>query len=120
MKSARMELVLVAALGFSGVALGAFGAHALKPTLAALGTTAIWETAVLYHLVHAVACLWASGHRRLSLVLWALGVVIFSGSLYVLSLTGVRWLGAITPVGGLFLLAGWVAVGFGGKPARPS
>ena len=96
-----------ALLGFFGVALGAFGAHGLKDVLSENGTAAIWQTAVLYHLLHAVASLWASERRPLVLWIWVAGTVVFSGSLYVLALTNIRWLGAITPVGGLLLLAGW-------------
>jgi len=96
-----------AILGFFGVALGAFGAHGLKDILTANGTAAIWQTAVLYHLLHAVASLWASERRPAVLWVWIAGVAVFSGSLYILALTNIRWLGAITPIGGLFLLAGW-------------
>ncbi|HEY0947242.1 MAG TPA: DUF423 domain-containing protein [Opitutaceae bacterium] len=108
--------------GFAGVALGAFGAHGLKATLAARGMTAAWDTAVLYHLVHAVALLsigrptlagagarwpvWAAGA-------WAVGVVLFSGSLYALALGGPRWLGPVTPLGGTAFLVGWGLVAYG-------
>ena len=98
---------LAAILGFTGVALGAFGAHGLKDVLAANGTAAIWQTAVLYQLVHAVASLWAAERRPVVARLWAAGTVLFSGSLYALALTNIRWLGAITPVGGVLFLIGW-------------
>lgn len=107
-----MAIRLAAVLGFLGVALGAFGAHALEGTLARNETAAIWQTAVFYHLVHAVACLWAAERRTVTFWLWVAGIVIFSGSLYVLAWTNIRWLGAITPIGGLCFLAGWVAVMF--------
>jgi uncharacterized membrane protein YgdD (TMEM256/DUF423 family) len=100
-------------LGFLAVALGAFGAHALKGVLQAHGREATWETAVLYHLVHAVVLLFvAHGRPR---AVWPFrcftaGILIFSGSLYVLCLTGQTWLGAVTPVGGLCLLAGWATL----------
>lgn len=94
-------------MGFTGVALGAFGAHGLKNTLAANGTVAIWGTAVLYHLVHAVAALWASERRPAVTWIWSAGVLVFSGSLYVLAVTNIRWLGAVTPVGGVLFLVGW-------------
>jgi uncharacterized membrane protein YgdD (TMEM256/DUF423 family) len=97
-------------LGLAGVALGAFGAHGLKDILAAHQATAIWQTAVLYHLVHAVAALWAAERNALTVRLWTAGVVIFSGSLYLLALTNLRWLGAVTPLGGLLFLAGWTVV----------
>jgi len=94
-----------AVAGFLGVALGAFGAHLLKPSLVAYETLPIWQTAVLYHLVHAVAALWC---RNATVVwLWLAGIVVFSGSLYVLAMTNIKWLGAITPIGGLLFLAGW-------------
>lgn len=104
---------IAAALGALGVALGAFGAHALKPTLAAFGTADIWQTAVFYHLVHAVALLAlaaAGGAGRLITWLWVPGVAIFSGTLYVLATTGIKWLGAITPIGGTLLIVGWIVL----------
>lgn len=99
-------------LGFLGVALGAFGAHALADLLEQAGRVETWETAVLYHLVHAVALLvlglteGLAGRRGVALC-WIVGIAIFSGSLYLLCLTGATWLGAVTPLGGLALLAGW-------------
>jgi uncharacterized membrane protein YgdD (TMEM256/DUF423 family) len=101
---------IAAALCFLAVAFGAFGAHALKETLAANGTVDAWNKAVLYHLTHAVALLALALHgvtNRSAFFLLLAGVCIFSGSLYLLALTNVRWLGAITPIGGLLLLAGW-------------
>ena len=101
---------LAAALGFLAVALGAFGAHALKETLAANGTTEVWKTAALYHLVHALALLVLATlpiASRWTGVLFVAGIVIFSGSLYLLALTNIKWLGALTPLGGLCFLAGW-------------
>ncbi|MFZ4774914.1 MAG: DUF423 domain-containing protein [Terrimicrobiaceae bacterium] len=98
---------LAAILGFTGVALGAFGAHGLKDVLSTNGTLAIWQTAVLYQLVHAVASLWAAERKPLVAWLWAGGVFIFSGSLYALALTNIKWLGAITPIGGILFLIGW-------------
>ena len=106
--------------GFLAVALGAFGAHKLAPRLAEMGTTDVWRTAVLYHLVHAVA-LWAAatgaipagmaarGQRALAWC-WMGGIVLFSGSLYGLALGGPRWLGPVTPVGGIAFLVGWAVV----------
>ncbi|CAN5597682.1 DUF423 domain-containing protein [soil metagenome] len=98
------------ALCFVAVALGAFGAHWLKPTLEANGKVEVWQTAVLYHLVHAVALLALALHggaQRGAMWLLLAGVLIFSGSLYVLAITNVRVLGAITPLGGLCFLAAW-------------
>jgi uncharacterized membrane protein YgdD (TMEM256/DUF423 family) len=102
---------VAAALCFLAVALGAFGAHALKGTLEANGMADVWNKAVFYHFVHAIALLVLATLPAASRAAWALllaGVVIFSGSLYVLALTNVKWIGAITPVGGLCFLAGWV------------
>jgi uncharacterized membrane protein YgdD (TMEM256/DUF423 family) len=104
---------IAAIVGFFAVALGAFGAHGLKDLLAKNQTLAIWEKAVLYHLVHAAVLLFVARRAPLPVVAWFLilfGVVIFSGSLYVLAFTGVRWLGAITPIGGVCLLGGWLAL----------
>ena len=99
-----------AALCFLAVALGAFEAHWLKPTLEANGLTDVWNKAVLYHFIHAVAlfvlALVGSTNRGAWWLLFA-GIIIFSGSLYAMGLTGVRWLGAVTPIGGLCFLAGW-------------
>jgi uncharacterized membrane protein YgdD (TMEM256/DUF423 family) len=105
-------LLAAALLGAAGVALGAFGAHGLRARLdaQALG---VWETAVRYHLVHAVALLAIalSPHAaalRPSGWLFAAGIALFSGSLYALALGGPRALGPLTPVGGLAFLAGWL------------
>ena len=99
-----------AILGFLGVALGAFGAHGLKNVLESHATTAIWQTAVFYHLVHAVGSLWASEKHSAVVWIWTAGIVIFSGSLYILAITNLRWLGAVTPFGGLLFLAGWLMI----------
>jgi len=92
------------------VALGAFGAHALKVTLQSSGMLDVWNKAVLYHFLHAIALVVFALHgagNRVAYFLIAAGIVFFSGSLYALALTNVRWLGAITPIGGLCFLAGW-------------
>ncbi|HTQ29853.1 MAG TPA: DUF423 domain-containing protein [Opitutaceae bacterium] len=113
----RKIKLVAGGLGLSGVALGAFGAHALNPALTARGTVALWEKAVIYHLVHAVAVLAAalapSARPWLAraAVCWSLGVVCFSGSLYALALGApVRWLWPVTPAGGLLFLLGWSLV----------
>ncbi len=101
---------IAASLCFLAVALGAFGAHALRPILEANGTVDAWNKAVLYHLAHAVALLTLALHgpqNRGACYLLVAGVVIFSGSLYILAYTNLRWLGAITPIGGVCFLAGW-------------
>lgn len=112
--STRTITLAAAVLGLLGVALGAFGAHALKPTLEAHGSVETWKTAVLYHLVHAVALLalagWRDAHGGPSgkiAALWGAGVVLFSGSLYWLAVGGPRLLGPVTPLGGAAFLAGW-------------
>jgi len=106
---------VAAVLGFLAVALGAFGAHGLRARLGA-AELEVWRTAALYHLVHAVAMLAVAlaGARvrrgRLICGLWTAGVVIFGGSLYLLAATGLRWLGAVTPLGGAAFLAGWLVL----------
>jgi uncharacterized membrane protein YgdD (TMEM256/DUF423 family) len=111
----RTFLLIGAVLGFLGVALGAFGAHVLKSRLSP-EMLAVFETGIRYHMYHAFAILIvaaAIGHlgsaRLLSLSGWFFfgGVLLFSGSLYALALSGVGILGAITPIGGLLFLAGW-------------
>src|SRR5688500_20110039 len=93
-----------AVVGFCAVALGAFGAHGLKELLERLHTTNSWQTAALYHLVHSAVLLFVASREPLPKSAWWLffsGIVIFSGSLYLLAVTNVRWLGAIAPLGGL-------------------
>ncbi len=115
---ARRALGAAGLLGLTGVALGALGAHALKGTLAARGMETVWATAAQYHLGHALAlaalAAWlraeaapAPGLRWVTRC-WTAGTVLFSGSLYLLALGGPRWLGPVTPLGGLALLAGWL------------
>lgn len=106
----QLATQIAGVFGFLGVALGAFGAHQLASLLAANQTAAIWQTAVLYHLVHSVAALWAASRNPTVVWIWAAGILVFSGSLYILALTNIRWLGAITPIGGLLFLAGWLLV----------
>lgn len=103
-------LRLAALSGFLVVALGAFGAHSLKPLLQSHQTLEIWEKAVLYHALHTLVLLGLAAQPSIALgavVSFLAGIVVFSGSLYVLAVTNVRWLGAITPLGGLGLLIGW-------------
>ena len=104
---------VAALMGFSGVLLGAFGAHFLRGVLEKSGTAQTWQTGVLYHLVHAVVLLVLSGWRpipRLAYFLILIGVAIFSGSLYAMALTNFKWFGAITPIGGIGMLCGWLAL----------
>ena len=103
-----------AALCGVGVVLGAFGAHALRDRLTP-DMLAVFETGVRYHFIHALALFavaWAAMRWPGPLVaaagwLFVAGIFIFSGSLYVLSIGGIRWLGAVTPIGGLCMIAGW-------------
>ena len=101
---------IAAALCFLAVGLGAFGAHALKSTLESHGMLDVWNKGVFYHFVHAVAlvalALFGTVNRGAWILLFA-GVLLFSGSLYTMALTNLRWLGAITPLGGLCFLGGW-------------
>src|SRR5881409_2503209 len=101
---------VAALLCFLAVALGAFGAHALRSTLETRGMLDVWNKAVLYHFIHAIAlfalALYGTANRGAWWLLFA-GIVVFSGSLYLLALSNVRGLGAITPLGGLCFLAGW-------------
>ena len=117
----RLFLVLAGVNGFVGVTLGAFGAHGLRGSLSHAADGArrleVWETAARYQLIHALALGLVAylSTRSVGQVpmfagyLFQAGIVIFSGSLYALSITGVRALGAITPIGGLCFLAGWGA-----------
>ncbi len=118
---------LTAFLGFTGVSLGAFGAHGLKRFLSGLPDAtdrlAWWETGARYHLIHALAvglvAVLAShvAGRFPSWAAWSFagGVLLFSGSLYVMALTGARPLGAVTPLGGLLFLTGWLLLGIAAR-----
>lgn len=115
---AKMFITLASLSGMLAVAFGAFGAHALKSRLDdyAMG---VFQTAVQYHFYHSLALLVvgviALNHPQAALLrssgwLFALGIVVFSGSLYLLSFSGLRWLGAVTPIGGLAFIAGWACL----------
>ena len=111
MMTNRLALRIAALTGGLAVALGAFGAHGLKVILARNGTVAIWEKAVLYHLIHALMLFVLAGRPPLLRGPWwsfLVGIIIFSGSLYLLALTNWRWLGAVTPLGGLGFMFGWL------------
>jgi uncharacterized membrane protein YgdD (TMEM256/DUF423 family) len=116
----RHILVSASWIGFTGVVIGAFGAHALHERILSLGMEHVWDTAVLFQLLHAACLLGLSAlvktvdPRALPRLAWSargwtVGTVLFSGSLYALALGGPRWLGPITPLGGLALMVGWVA-----------
>ncbi|MCZ7582013.1 MAG: DUF423 domain-containing protein [Deltaproteobacteria bacterium] len=119
MKTGR-AFAAACALAFLGVALGAFGAHGLKHIVPPELLT-VWETGVRYHLVHALALALVALVRdrgdarlyRIAAWLFAGGIVVFSGSLYALTITGMRIFGAVTPLGGLAFLAGWACLGAG-------
>jgi uncharacterized membrane protein YgdD (TMEM256/DUF423 family) len=114
--------------GFVGVAMGAFGAHGLNDRLTELGQTANYHTAAQYHMYCALAIvaigllvLFGRPSAAASAAGWSflLGSLVFSGSLYLLAVTGAKWLGAITPIGGVAILAGWVALALAAGVSSP-
>jgi uncharacterized membrane protein YgdD (TMEM256/DUF423 family) len=118
----KFEAMTVGVAGASAVVLGAFGAHALRGVLDPQSTE-LWHTAVSYHFWHALAlslAVFAAEGRggRLAVRAFALGIVLFSGSLYALALGAPRLVGVITPLGGLAFIVGWVALAFGLRAAR--
>lgn len=115
----RSSFIIASIMGFSAIALGAFGAHALQAQLSPK-SYAIWQTAAHYHLVHAVAlfalAIWRLNRAerlafRFLQTFWTMGILLFSGSLYMLATGAPRFLGAITPVGGILFMLGWMTVG---------
>jgi uncharacterized membrane protein YgdD (TMEM256/DUF423 family) len=124
---ARQILMSGALMALLGVAIGAFGAHGLKPFLSEQ-MLAVFETGVRYHLIHALGMLSAGLSlvyvplRQFKWAGWAfcLGIVLFSGSLYVMSISGVRGLGIVTPFGGLCFLVGWGLLARGYWKAFPA
>ena len=115
---AKLFLTLASLSGMTAVIFGAFGAHALKNRLDEY-SLGVFETAVQYHFYHSLALLAvgviALQQPQTTLLktsgwLFFLGILVFSGSLYILSITGVKWLGAITPLGGLALIVGWACL----------
>jgi uncharacterized membrane protein YgdD (TMEM256/DUF423 family) len=113
----RLFFGLGAASAFLSVAAGAFGAHALRARLSP-DLLAAFETGARYQMYHALGLLavawavarWPGAAAQLAGWLFVAGTLLFSGSLYVLALTGIRWLGAITPLGGVAFLAGWICL----------
>ena len=113
----RIFFALGSLSGLLGVAAGAFGAHGLRDRLGP-EMLAVWETAARYQLIHALALLavawavtrWPGAATAAAGWLFITGTLVFSGSLYLLSLSGVRWLGAITPIGGVAFIAGWACL----------
>ena len=118
----RWLMALAGASGALAVALGAFGAHGLESFLAgsadAARRAALWETAVSYHLPHSVAlavCALLSGRRALVAgVAFLVGILLFAGTLYAMTLGAPRALGAVTPIGGLALIVGWISLALAG------
>lgn len=116
----RIFFIVASLSGLVAVAAGAFGAHGLKGRLTA-DMLVIWETAARYQMYHALAMLasawacqrWPGGASTAAGWLFLAGTVVFSGSLYALSLTGIKVLGAITPLGGLAFMAGWLLLALG-------
>jgi uncharacterized membrane protein YgdD (TMEM256/DUF423 family) len=123
----RRLVVFGAVFAFLGVALGAFGAHALKDRLSS-DMLAVWQTGVFYEQVHSLGVILAGllfaqfkqPLIRTAGLLFLAGILVFSGSLYALALSGVRVLGAITPFGGVCFLAGWACFAVGASKAAPS
>ncbi|MGH2461842.1 MAG: DUF423 domain-containing protein [Chloroflexota bacterium] len=115
----KLFFALGSLFAFLAVALGAFGAHSLQGTFAA-GMAEVYETGVRYQFYHALGLFavayaigrWKDAPVSLAGWLFVVGIILFSGSLYLLSITGTRWLGAITPLGGLAFLAGWAILGW--------
>jgi len=116
----RIFAICGALSAFIAVAAGAFGAHALRAKLGP-DLLAVFETAARYQMYHALALIaiawsmnrWAAPQLRVAGWLFVAGTIVFSGSLYLLALTGVRGLGAVTPLGGLCFLAGWLLFAVG-------
>ena len=114
----KLIFIFSALSGLLGVGLGAFGAHALKAKLEAEATLATFQTAVHYQFYHTLGLLaigllllkFQSTWLHYSAYAMMVGMVVFSGSLYMLSLTGIRWLGAVTPIGGLAFIVGWACL----------
>jgi uncharacterized membrane protein YgdD (TMEM256/DUF423 family) len=117
----RLFWTLGCTFGFLAVVAGAFGAHALRDRLTP-DLLAVFETGARYQMYHALALLaaawgterWAGGAAQVAGWCFVAGIVVFSGSLYLLALTGVRWLGAVTPLGGVAFLLGWGALAWAG------
>ena len=110
------RLVTAGLLGAIAIALGAFGAHGLKDRLALISDAAgWWQTATFYLLTHAVAIGAISARSVWPAWLWAVGSVIFAGTLYAMAWGAPRWFGAITPIGGSFLIAGWVVLAWSAR-----
>ncbi|MDX5349012.1 MAG: DUF423 domain-containing protein [Hymenobacteraceae bacterium] len=114
-------LLIASLLGSFSVMIGAFGAHALAKLLESTNRVATFETAVKYQVYHTLALLFVGlllfkvQHSAFTVAAWCfiIGILIFSGSLYTLCLTGITWLGAITPIGGTLFIIGWLSLFYG-------
>lgn len=115
----RWILTVAAMLGAAAVAIGAFGAHAFKPHLEAIGRADVFETAVKYHFYHSLALLALGFYAqnkiihytlKISAVAWILGILIFSGSLYLICITDQGFFGGFAPIGGLAFIVGWLSL----------
>jgi uncharacterized membrane protein YgdD (TMEM256/DUF423 family) len=122
----RLPLIAAGLSGLTGVGLGALGAHALAAALAERGMSHAWQTAAHYQLVHTLALLGVGVWLRVdtgaatallgwAVRLWIGGIILFSGSLYLLAAGGPRWLGPVTPLGGIAFMAGWLLVALAGR-----
>lgn len=119
-KTSRNLIIIGAISGFLSISFGAFGAHAIKQWMSADLMT-IYQTAVSYQIYHSLGLILIAlvyqqhQHKLIKIAGWVMlaGIIIFSGSLYTLSLTDTRWLGAITPIGGTLLLLAWLLLGLG-------
>jgi uncharacterized membrane protein YgdD (TMEM256/DUF423 family) len=124
-KSQRLFLMIAAASGAVAVGLGAFGAHALK-NMVEPDMLEVWKTAVFYQFIHtltifiAAVCapLWNSKSVLWACLAWTGGILLFSGSLYALVLTGIKILGAITPIGGVLMILGWLLLAYSAARLR--
>lgn len=114
-------IIVACLLAFIGVALGAFGAHGLKETLAVGQRAGWWSTAVDYHMWHVMGILFAGllherrGRGAGAALAFSVGILIFSGSLYAMALGAPSWFGAVTPIGGLGFLVGWILLGLAAR-----
>ena len=119
--TAKTVIIIASILGALSVAIGAFGAHGLEATLQANGRVETFETAVKYQFYHTIALFLLgllmlntnSSQFNIAAYCFLIGIVVFSGSLYTLCLTNIKWLGAITPIGGLAFMIGWVLLALG-------
>ena len=121
----KTVIILAAILGALSVGIGAFGAHGLEATLTANNRADTFETAIKYQFYHTIALFlmgilmlnYDQSQFNVAAICFIVGIAVFSGSLYTLSLTNMTWLGAITPIGGLAFIIGWVFLAFGAYKA---